>query len=175
MSQRILTTTGDILPIQNLRRLTFPEYNNPSMRDRIKDFDKAIKVKLGDSLSVANPPTQEEEKIPPRDPDLYVPYEGHYEGKEESILSETDDVTDPNLLLNAEVKLSNKSMKEQTARVMNRTKDKDSNLIGTYNPDPILNTIVYDVMFPDAPVSEYATNLIGENIYSQIDEEGHRY
>ena len=58
---------------------------------------------------------------------------------------------------------------------MNRKKDKEGNLIGTYNPDPILNTIVYDVMFPDAPVSEYATNLIGENIYSQIDEEGHRY
>ena len=53
------------------------------MRDRMKDFDKAIKGKLGDSLSVANSPTQEEEKIPPNDPDLYVPYKGHYEREEE--------------------------------------------------------------------------------------------
>ena len=58
---------------------------------------------------------------------------------------------------------------------MNRTKDKDSNIIGTYNPDPILNTIVYDVMFPDGSVSKYSANLIAENLYSQVDEEGHHY
>ena len=106
---------------------------------------------------------------------MYVLYESHYKGEEKSILPEADDVTDPNLLLDAEVILSKKGIEKQVARVMNRTKDKDSNLIGTYNPDPILNTIVYDVMFPDGSVSKYAANLIAENIYSQVDEEGHRY
>ena len=78
----------------------------------MKDFDEAIKGKLGDSLSVANPPTQKEEKIPPHDPDLYVPYEGHYEREEELILPEADDVTDPNLKLVAEFMLSIKGMEK---------------------------------------------------------------
>ena len=30
---------------------------------------------------------------------------------------------------------------------MNRKKDKEGNLIGTYNPDPILNTIVMMLCF----------------------------
>ena len=30
-------------------------------------------------------------------------------------------------------------------------------------------------MFPDGSVSKYAANIIAENIYSQVDEDGHRY
>lgn len=30
-------------------------------------------------------------------------------------------------------------------------------------------------MFPDGSVQQYAANIIAENVYSQVDEEGHRY
>ena len=39
----------------------------------------------------------------------------------------------------------------------------------------ILNTRIYDVMFPDGNIQQYSTNVIAENIYSQVDDEGHRY
>ena len=45
--------------------------------------------------------------------------------------------------------------------------------ISKYNEVPFLNTIVYDVEFPDGQVKEYATNVITENMLSQVDSEGY--
>ena len=42
----------------------------------------------------------------------------------------------------------------------------------TYNKNPILDTRVYDVMFPDGAVCQYAANIIAENMYSQVDSNG---
>ena len=40
---------------------------------------------------------------------------------------------------------------------------------------PILNSRVYDAMFPDSSVQQYGANIIAENLYSQVDEEGGEY
>ena len=52
-------------------------------------------------------------------------------------------------------------------------KDKDGKVKGNYNKNPILNTRVYDVMFPDVAVCHYAAIVIADNMYSQIDSNGH--
>ena len=62
----------------------------------------------------------------------------------------------------------------QTATVIGRSKDKDGNFIGTSNKNIVLDTTVYDVMFPDGSLSQYSANIIAESIHSQVDEEGHR-
>ena len=46
-------------------------------------------------------------------------------------------------------------------------RDADGNIVGTYDDNPILNTIVYDVEFPDGAVKQYAANVIAENMYTQ--------
>ena len=43
---------------------------------------------------------------------------------------------------------------------------------GVYDENPFLNSIVYDVEFPDGEVQEYSANLIAENMLSQVDSEG---
>ena len=48
MSQWVLSATGDIMPIQTLRSLTEVEYARPSMKTRMKEFEKAIVRKPGD-------------------------------------------------------------------------------------------------------------------------------
>ena len=35
--------------------------------------------------------------------------------------------------------------------------------------------MVYDVEFPDGEVREYSANTLAENIYAQVDTEGHSY
>jgi hypothetical protein len=57
--------------------------------------------------------------------------------------------------------------------VLQRKRDRDGHLIGRYNNNPILDTRVYEVEFSDGQVLEYAANLIAENLYSQVDDEGH--
>ena len=42
---------------------------------------------------------------------------------------------------------------------------------GTYHDNPILNTMIYDVEFPDGEVREYSANIIAENMYSQVDSD----
>ena len=47
--------------------------------------------------------------------------------------------------------------------------------MGKYRKDTILDTRVYDILFPDGTMSQYAANLLAENIWSQVDSEGNRY
>jgi hypothetical protein len=36
-----------------------------------------------------------------------------------------------------------------------------------------MNSIVYEVEFPDGELKEYAANILAENMLSQVDHEGH--
>ena len=47
-----------------------------------------------------------------------------------------------------------------------RSKDADGNIIGTYGDNPFINTVVYDVAFPDGIINKYAANIIAENMYA---------
>ena len=57
-------------------------------------------------------------------------------------------------------------------KVVGRSKDDDGNIIGKYYRNPILNTMVYDVDFPDGSIRKYGENVISNNMYSQVDSEG---
>jgi hypothetical protein len=79
-----------------------------------------------------------------------------------------------NEYLNAEFLLS--SMGDITkARVKARKRDADGNLVGQRNANPILDTREYEVEFPDGATNTITANLIAENLYSQVDEEGNSY
>jgi hypothetical protein len=53
--------------------------------------------------------------------------------------------------------------------------DADGNPIGKANSNPLLDTHLYDVKFPDGDIKEYAGNVIAESIYSQVDDEGQHH
>jgi len=40
---------------------------------------------------------------------------------------------------------------------------------GAYHDNPILNSVINDVEFPEGHVKEYAANAIAENMHSQVD------
>ena len=63
--------------------------------------------------------------------------------------------------------------KTTNARVIGCSKNADGNIVGKYNDNLFLNSMVYDVEFPDGVVVEYAANIIAENIYAQVDPDGH--
>ena len=137
-------------------------------------FDEAIRAKLGDSLSLP--------VVPPP----------HEDFDEADLLQDHDDVpievpiVDPvdasgravynkpftDYLIHAEVLLP-QGEKLQSEKVKGRAKDYDGNSIGTFDINPILNSIVYDVEFPDGAIKQYAANTIAENMYSQLDSDGY--
>ena len=45
-------------------------------------------------------------------------------------------------------------------------------MTGTYDDNPILNSIIYEVEFPDGQVCKYSANIIAENMLAQCNDEG---
>jgi hypothetical protein len=57
--------------------------------------------------------------------------------------------------------------------VVGRKKGNDGNPIGLANSNPILDTREYEVEFPDGSLDTYTANVIAENLYALVDDEGH--
>ena len=204
MAQYVLTDKGTVITIQTMRSLTPAEVNSPTETKKREVYMNLITLKFGNSstpppnwnkknkaridndidddaaiakadaelavhnISVLDVEVWDEE----RDDGYHVDV---YEDEDRDDLFETDDIPDLDRYLTAEVLLPQNGSHMQAARVVSRAKDDDGKIIGKYNVNPILDTRVYDVMFPDGAIQQYSANIIAENLYSQVDEEGHRY
>ena len=58
------------------------------------------------------------------------------------------------------------------SKIIKRKINSDGSLVGTKNSNPILDSRIYEVEYPDGSVAEYATNVITECLYSQMDDNG---
>ena len=87
-------------------------------------------------------------------------------------MPEADSFKDYNKYLNAEVLLPQDGEHLQAARVLKRSLDSAENLKGENHSNPMLDTRIYDVLFPDGVVRQYSANIIADNMYSQVDQEG---
>ena len=55
------------------------------------------------------------------------------------------------------------------ANILRKSVNENGQVIGVHNENPLLNTLVYDVEFPDDDMKKYAANLIAKNVLSQVD------
>ena len=58
-------------------------------------------------------------------------------------------------------------------QVESRKRDANGNPVGRANTNPILDTRLYNVEFPDRHIAAYIANVIAKNMYAQVDTEGH--
>ena len=105
--------------------------------------------------------------------DQFVPYEDH---EIDPGIQEADDFTADTLdkYLSAEVMLPRGDTFVR-GKVTGRKHNRDGRPIGKQSSNPILDTREYTVEFPDGTSDAYAANVIAENIYSQIDDDGHHH
>ena len=66
-------------------------------------------------------------------------------------------------LLNAEVQLQHDN-RVTTGKVKCRALGPDGNVVGKYDNNLMLNSIMYEVKFADRTVKEYGANIITENM-----------
>ena len=77
--------------------------------------------------------------------------------------------------IGASVRLPNQGQ-ISNGEVLSRKRTADGKmLVGTSNPNPILDTRLYNVRFDDGTIEEFTTNIISEAIFDQSDEEGFSY
>ena len=176
MCQAILRYYGSIVPRRTVRRLLQSELTSSSEIVKRANFDLAIKKLLGDSISLpASDSTPTDVKLEDFLDD----------DEEEPILSLEEDPVDctgksvyekplTDMLIHAEVLLP-QGEQVKSAKVKGRAKDGDGNIIGTFDDNPLLNSLLYDVEFPDGTVKQYAANTIAQNMYAQVDVNGHSH
>ena len=97
----------------------------------------------------------------------------------DELLPEADELFSPDVYddtyLNMELALPRAGGEVEFGRVVKRMRDKDGLPIGTANDNPILDTRVYEVEFPDGHKAALAANIIAENLFAQVDSEGNRH
>ena len=158
---------------EKVRTSIFPvspeDFNNDAVRNRMKAFQEELDTKLKD-------------RIEPLPPDDTSDFEGHrferYEDDENEVheMPEADhfghEIYDRYIL--ARIMLPQEDSMAR-ATVIGRKRDADGELIGNSHPNPILDTGLYEVQFDDGRVDTYSANIIAENIFEQVDDEGKKW
>ena len=177
----ILTSNGRIVARSSITHLT--DDNLVENKEIISDFDKIIKDKLGtynkasqvrgETFDTSDPysdlikgMTADDENIEFIDGEKCVP-EADDDEYNESISKEYGDK-----YMGLKVLLpTGDQLREGTVKSRKRTADGDR-LLGKQNINPLLDTRVYKVEFPDGSQDEYTANMIAESLYSNVDEDG---
>jgi hypothetical protein len=60
-------------------------------------------------------------------------------------------------------------------KVIGWKRDCNNNPIGVGHINPILDTCLYNVQFPERHIEEFTVNVIAQNLYLQLDNEGHQF
>jgi hypothetical protein len=171
----VLPSSGVPIARSTVQSITEAELRDPSVQSRLQSYDKEIEQKLqtpttDDSIFIVED-TNERDELTNADED------GRYEPMEPAAEKpEADDYDEEtyNRLVSAEVLLP-KGDYEYIARVVGRKRDNNGNPIGQYNPNPLLDTTVLEVEFPDGTIQDYAANVVAEALFTQVDQDGNRF
>ena len=78
-------------------------------------------------------------------------------------------------LIGTKVDLPHPDGELKEATIKSRKRAHDGNLIGTKDDNPVLDTRVYEIEFDDGNYVEYSANVLLENLYQQIDDDGYSH
>ena len=172
----ILSDTGKILVRKSVWAISNEDRLDPIVQADILEFDAKIQSKIGDSIKDSAVDPEIGSQLPAKAELIF----------EDEEIDEPVDVMDTKLerddytpeaydqYLTAKVLLPHGGELKQ-ATVRGRKHDADGVPVGKRHPNPILDTRQYEVEFPDGSTEALAANLIAENIYAQVDEEGRTY
>jgi hypothetical protein len=176
MSQWILKANGNVVPRRTSRPLKTEQLHSPEEERKRNIFNGLIERRWGTSI---NPPI-----IPVIDDDDFNNFYEHADDDESPrIVHDIEDTLDStgqlinqqpayDRLLRSEVSLQLRETMA-TATVTKHAIGPEGVTGGTYHDNPFLNSIIYEVEFPDGQIKEYAANVIAENMLTQVDEEGY--
>jgi hypothetical protein len=149
--------------------------------EKHSSFDASIWSILGDSVKIPKVIPLDNETMKPFNPlwDL-DPYEDDVEvlpfAPAANLLDaackpfEVRSVADA--LINTEVMLPNGDFMA-FARAVHRGIDENGHMIGTFNTNPLLNTLLYECKFDDGTTQAYSANTIASNIFIEADADGY--
>ena len=153
------------------------------MCERIKDFDEQIEKRLDDTNFV-NPEAgelyinevEDENKVAHRD-GTQTPDNDEYSDMNTEERPEQDDVDSETYdkYIVAEVRMDVPGEGPKRTTVKRRIENEDGSRARTYHRNPMMDKRKYELEYDDGTHDWYFANVIAENLYSQIDSEGHQF
>jgi hypothetical protein len=141
--------------------------------DAIKEQIKAFDTLLGDKITSLTDNPNVKMQLYHGDEDIKDDIIHEEETEQNNADAEPElDMHDELLLSEPTLQTMNGPLK---AKIIARKRDQDGTLIGTFNPNPVLNTRIYIAEFQDGSTKDYAANIIAEAIYDQVTEDGYDY
>ena len=173
---------GSCTPIarSSVTPLTADELAQNGIQQRIKDLDKLIQDKIGDSVKkvildtgtdeISVPPDNifDGDSPPHQDPTEWDPVDPQFSKPEADEF--TAEAYDTYIGAQVCVPIAGELTR---GKVLKRKRDGDGNPTGSKHIHHVLDTREYEVIFPDGEVNTYTANTIAENLYSNVDSEGH--
>ena len=177
LTAKILKSNGEVIRRNTFRHLTPEEFESEENQKQRQLFNESVSKRVGQP--VLHEDLKQEFGIAAVTPE-YEAYED--DDSKTVVIPEVDELVesseyDPegyNGYISAQVLLP-KGDEFKVGTVVRRRVDDNGNPTGKANENPILDTREYEVQFGDGDILEYSANVIAENLYSQVDAEGHRY
>jgi hypothetical protein len=145
-------------------------------KQELNELDQGLTDKLGNPVTSSEPIEYDV-----NDPDTSNEFDEtetpHYTPLEpDASMPEADqwDAEAYDQYISAQVILPSKDS-QMLGAVTARKRDIHGNPVRVSNKNPILDTRIYEVTFPDGHSAKYAANIIAECIYLQVDSEGNQY
>jgi hypothetical protein len=178
MAFYILSKTGKIIVRKSLWGLSEDGFANPDIKIWLVDLDEGVRSKIGDDLK--------EEDINPELRDSMAEVSDDVFDDEDEIHLVAGDTPSPEQGTddhNAESNDENLTAQvvpphggeAKKATIVGRKRDHDGQPFGKRHADPLLDTRLYEVEFPDGSTEAIAANMIAENMLSQVDDEGQSF
>jgi hypothetical protein len=180
----LVTDSGQVVSKTLVEHVTRDDYLHEDIKKQIEDFDKKLKGRLDDSNFIL----QGEDNVDLRFLEDIIddnsigaigergitPTDEEYgDMLVEERPEEDDEAIDK--YLNMELTLGVGTDDERRGRVVKRSKGISGDPIGRAHSNPFFDTREYDVEFTDGTTEKYAANVIAENMYAQVDDEGNMF
>jgi hypothetical protein len=178
MSYWILPVSGIPISRTTVQRMTELEKSTDVNKARILKYDEAIAARFKEERLAKcgdKPDPEDWAELIESDPDFAEEFARTFDNPD---IKEADEEFDPDSYdgyVNMELLLDRPGAEPELARVTKRLKDKDGKPIGVaHGNNPILDTRLYEVEYKDGYKAAMAANTIAENLFSQVDGDGHR-
>ena len=186
LTYKVINSNAEILARSTVIKLSDEDKSKHDMKQKINSLNESIRLKLG---------TYEKANLDDVSQEQLEIYRHLFEGDDDPHPNENIDLVERSVIPEADNEAYNDSLSEelndrylglnvllpqggklQEAKVVSRKRTHDGKMLtGQEHSNPILDSRIYNVEFPDGGIGEFTTNTIAESLYSSLDDEGYNY
>jgi len=147
------------------------ELNDIHVTKLLKEYTNTVNLKIGDHTKFIVPDNLQNTSLTSSEP-FFDNWEGDITmlpfepSSEENAMEQLDE------FIGTQIPLETKTS-PALIKVISRKRSSDGTLIGQKNPEPQLDSRLYNVKFPDRHFEQYSANVLHESLTSKLDDQGY--